>query len=399
MDNDNNRSNPTNAAFSSCLSAVGESTGHKLARLVQHPPSAITTSQTKAEKGEISVFGAERYFNMKPGDDNPRSIDHGLKKDHRFDLQNRKPKSRPGTPSITSEASWYSQNTLLPSLHRKPSQNMQKKVNGKIYFSGFICSRSCSDKKAINIHNNTEHGVIHGKEVRRKAIGHAPSSERSNREKSFPVPISSSLVQNLTAKSKLEEDQKIKEEEEPRNSLDVFGSHDMMINKGDIAMNLERKLSVLTWDAIPKSQKLSTTSAGTGGGEDEDMGSDASSDLFEIENLSTSEKPMFTRQASDGMSSCLTSTTKYEPSEASIEWGVVTASVADNLALNTGYDEKKLEENRKKIVDKEVPKSRPSGSLRCKSRKAVDVAETAYKTNEKAKSDSILQRQKLESSG
>lgn len=381
--NNNNRSNPTNAAFSSCLSTAGESTGHKLGRLIQHPPSAITTSQTKAEKGEISVFGAERYFNMKLGDDNPTSIDRGLKKDHHFDLQNRKPKSRPGTPSMTSEASWYNQTTLLPSLNKKPSQNMQKKVNGKIYFSGFICSRSCSDKKAINIHDNIEHGVIHGKEERRKAIGHAPSFERSNREK-----------------SKLEEDQKIKEEEEePRNSLEVFGSHDMMINKGDIAMNLERKLSVLTWDAIPKSQKLSTTSAGTGGGEDEDMGSDASSDLFEIENLSTSEKPTFTRQASDGMSSCLTSTTRYEPSEASIEWSVVTASVADNFSLNTGYDEKKLEENSKKKVGKEVPKSRPSGSLSCKSHKAVDVAETAHKTNEKAKSHSTLQRQRLDSSG
>lgn len=379
MDNDKNRTNPTNAAFSSSLSRAGESNGLKLARLVQHPLSAITaTSQTtpssicleraKAGKGEISVFGAERYFNMKLDDgcSTPRSVDchasnHGLKKD----LQNRKPRSRPGTPSVISEASWNSQATLFPSLHRKPPQNMQRKVNGKMHFSGFICSWSCSDKKAINIHNNIDqHGGIHGKDVGRKAIDHAPSFEESNREK-----ISSS-------KSKLEE-------EEPRNSLEVFGSHDMMI-KGDIAMNLERKLSVLTWDAIPKSQNLSTKSAGTGEGErEEDMqGSDASSDLFEIENISSSEKPLFIRQASDGMSSCLTSTTKYEPSEASIEWSVVTASAADNSSLNiTGYDEKKLEENNKK------PKSRPSGSLMisCKSHKAVSVAENAHKTNEKGK--------------
>lgn len=44
-----------------------------------------------------------------------------------------------------------------------------------------------------------------------------------------------------------------------------------------------------------------------------------SSNLFEIENLSGSENPMFTRQESDGMSSCMTSTTKYEPSETSID--------------------------------------------------------------------------------
>jgi hypothetical protein len=410
MDKHDNRTNPTNAAFSSYLSTAGES-GLKVARLVQHPPSAITTSQTtpssisleraKAEQGEISVFGAERYFNMKLDDHgSPRSIDshashHGLNKDHCVDrLQYSKPKSRPGTPSVISEGSWNSQATFLPCFQRKPSQNMQKKVNGKIHFSGFICSRSCSDKKGINIRNNIEHGRIHGKEVRRKAIDHAPSFERSNRsEKSFQVPISSSRVQNLTAKSKMEEEKTTKEEE-PRKSREVFGSHDAMINKGGIAMNLERKLSVLTWDAIPKSQNLSTTS-GTGCGEhEEDMGSDASSDLFEIENLSSSEKPLFNRQASDGMS------TKYEPSEASIEWSVVTASAADNFSLNTtAYDEKKLEGNNKKIVDKEVPKSRPRGSLiSCKSHKAVNVAETAHKTNEKAKSDSILQRQMLDSS-
>ncbi|GMY15640.1 protein PHYTOCHROME KINASE SUBSTRATE 3-like [Fagus crenata] len=412
MDTDNNS---TSLRRDSCVL--------KLANLVQHPPPTINSSQatpfpiclerTKAEEGEISVFGAERYFNMQLDDDNPRStIDseankHGLKKDNRNDLHYRRTKSRLVTPSVSSEASWNSQTALLRSSLRKPFQNMDKKLNGKIHFSGFICSWSCSDKKSI------EHEVIHGKEVRKKAIqfDHNPvildgrsnrfqprfqvkdelhgTSFEGSREKDFAFPILSCEVQNLTAKSQLEVEKT--KGEEPRISLEVFGSH--MIKKGDIAMNLERKVSMLTWDAIPKVQDFSTSSVT--GGVDEDMGSDSSSDLFEIENLSCTEKPLFTRQASDGMS--MTSTTKYEPSEASIEWSVVTASAADFSVVNASYDEKKLKVNTKlsgvsktkSIVDKDVQKSRPSGLLGCKSHKALNVVETAYRTNEKAKSVSV----------
>ncbi|KAJ0763480.1 putative protein PHYTOCHROME KINASE SUBSTRATE [Helianthus annuus] len=58
------------------------------------------------------------------------------------------------------------------------------------------------------------------------------------------------------------------------------------------------------------------------GGQD-DTGSDASSDLFEIENFSANEdyNSFLARQA--------TKNNEYAPSEASVEWSVVTASVAD----------------------------------------------------------------------
>lgn len=442
MDADNNsKSLSSTAAFSSKYSTDGDSCVLKLAKLVQHPPPAITSSQTtpfpvclgrnKSEEGEISVFGAERYFNMKLESGSLRTIvdsranKHGLKKDNRNDLHYRRPKSRPGTPNISSEASWNRQTTLLQSALRKPSQYMDKKVNENILFSGFICSWSCSDKKSIDIQkNNIEHEVKQGKEVRKKAIQfdlnpvildrrsnrfqprfqvkdelHGTSFERSDIEEDVSLPISSCRVQNLTDRSQLEVKKIIREE--PRMSLDVFGSH--MIQKDDIAMSLERKLSMLTWDAIPKVQDFSTSSFT--GGVHEDLGSDSSSDLFEIESLSSTVKPLFTRQASDGMSSCMTSTTKYEPSEASIEWSVVTASAADFSVANTGYDEKKLEVNTKlsgvaktkSIVEKDVQKGRPSGLLSCKSHKALNVVETAYRTNEKAKSESI-QHQRLDSS-
>lgn len=422
MDRKNNssNSNPAGASFSSYLSTAEESCVLKLAKLVHHhpPPHVITSShqntpspisleRAKSAEGEISVFGAERYFNMKLDDYDPRNVDsnaskHGLKKDYRVDLQRAKPKSRPGTPSVSSEASWNSQTALLPSSHRNQAQNMEKKVNRRKIFSGFICSMSCADKKSIYVHKKIDHGEVHGKEVRKKAIqvDHNPvifdgrrqskprfqakdelrgqNFDRPNREEYFAFPISNSGVQNLIAKSQLEEEKT--KEEDPRISLEVFGSH--MMKKGDIAMNLQRKMSMLTWDAIPKSQNLSNTSET--GGVNEDVESDASSDLFEIENLSGAEKPQFVRQASDGISSAM-----YEPSEASIEWSVVTASAAD-FSVNTGYDEKKLEESTKSPritskskMAKEMQRSRPSGLLGCNSQKAVKVAETAYRTNQK----------------
>ncbi|KAF5459745.1 hypothetical protein F2P56_019666 [Juglans regia] len=409
MDAEKRSANLSNAALSSFLGTAGEGSVLKVAKLMQHPfpatnpsrtaPSSRCVERTKTEEGEISVFGAERYFSMKLDEDSPRSIDslaskHGLKKDYCVDLLNRKAKSRTATPSLSSESSWNSQAALLPGFHRQPLQNTEKKVTRKMHFSGLICNRSCSVERSL------EHGGIHGIGIRKRAIQfdhnqvrqrfqvnddlHSPTFGRSNREKYFSFPISSAGVQNSTAKSQFKVE-KIKDEE-PRISLEVFGSH--IMNKSDIAMNLERKLSILTWDAIPKSKKFSTTS----GTEvvHGDMGSDASSDLFEIENLSGSENPVFTRQESDGMSSCITSTTKYEPSETSIDWSVVTASAA-GFSANTAFDEKRPEESNnihglaktKSIVDKVVRKSRPSGLLGCKSQKAVSIAETAYRANER----------------
>ncbi|MCI01260.1 protein PHYTOCHROME KINASE SUBSTRATE 1, partial [Trifolium medium] len=62
--------------------------------------------------------------------------------------------------------------------------------------------------------------------------------------------------------------------------------------------------------------------------DNDDAASDASSDLFEIESLKgKSSNNFLTRQTSDAASSCV-SPNNYAPSEASIEWSVVTASAA-----------------------------------------------------------------------
>ena len=156
---------------------------------------------------------------------------------------------------------------------------------------------------------------------------------------------------------------------------------------------MERKLSVLTWDAIPAkpynnkvSPKASRPGSGRSGAGHEDMDSDASSDLFEIENITagTMRRP----SDQDTLSRCGTPNNNlyghigdYEPSETSIEWSVVTASAAADLGLD--YDEKKLAANaRPPTGQKPAPRRRPnSGILGCNSQKSVSVAETAHKTS------------------
>uniref|UniRef100_A0A6N2LX57 Protein PHYTOCHROME KINASE SUBSTRATE 1-like n=1 Tax=Salix viminalis TaxID=40686 RepID=A0A6N2LX57_SALVM len=403
------RSDLREASFSSYLTHREDNFVLKLTdQSVQFTPPAnrVTSSQeislppsserTKADEGEISVFGAERYFNMKLDDDSPRITDNinagkcVREKEYPVDLQQMRPKSRLGTPSVTSEASWNSQAALIPNSLRNSSPTRHQKVNERWFLSGFPCSGSCSDKKSVDTDKDTCRRGVHGKELRKESartpIGleearkqsqsrsnqvkdefHSPSFKRSNigskRRDYFVLPCVNSGVQNLDFKG----GEKKIIEDDPRKSLEVFGSH--LLKREDIALNLERKLSVLTWDAIPKAPNFPTTS--TSSQMYEDIESDGSSDL------------------------CMTPTSRcYEPSESSIEWSVVTASAAGFSAVSVDYDEKILAGNSKinpGLASTAPRKSRPNGLLGCKNQKAVDVAEAAYKRNDKAKSHHLQQ--------
>ncbi|KAK9925999.1 hypothetical protein M0R45_023255 [Rubus argutus] len=348
--NNNNKSIHTrDASFSSYLRGAE---GNLVLK-----PHALNLSEKTDQEGEISVFGAERYFSMMLEDDTPRVlVDYNNTSRACRQNQKQTKTSRPGTPSTCSEASWNSQTAFLPSRRRNHSQNKKKKkVNGKKIFSGFSCNGSCSDQKSIHVHevNVGRGGRNPARDFRKKSFGydHNPVKQSQPRFKAKDhellhhyASFEGSQKQdhfafaNFATKEKKKAKQKEEEEEEPRKSLEVFGSQ-MMKGGGDIvAINLERRLPMLSWDAIPKAQSLSITS-GNSEMIDEDTESDASSDLFEIENLpGTSQPLMFTKQACDGMS--MASTSKYESTETSIDWSVVTASVIS--AAVSDCDEKKL---------------------------------------------------------
>lgn len=441
MDSGKNINNLGEVSFSCYLGTAEEKYIQKITESVQYPhhsitsspdlPSLITLERSKSGDGEIGVFEAQKYYNMRL-DDGPVIIDtatihdHGYRKGNQVELLRVKTKSRPGTPSVTSEASWNSQTALLPTYQRSlpQAQSKPKRVHGKSgLFSGFSCHGSCTDKKSVYVSPNVEHAeTVQGRDHRKEATQivlspnmldggklkprlkvkdefHKPSHEKtrssitsveSNKEEIVAIPVANSAVKNLAIKRQLAKD-RIIEEEESRKSLEVFGSH--TLKKGVIEMNLDRKLSMLSWDAIPKTLKHPTSSLRSQVYEDID--SDGSSDLFEIENISGSGQALFTGGTCDGVSGCM-SPTPYARSETSIEWSVATASAADFSAI-LDYDGSKLTENfnaspdaiqvakTKFMVEKDSQSGGSGKLLSCKSHKAVRVAENAYRTSEKAK--------------
>ncbi|KAK6920845.1 hypothetical protein RJ641_014523 [Dillenia turbinata] len=425
MESEIHKTPQRDASFSFYLKKDEDNFVRKLAESIQSSFPTSTSPQetppvsfgrTKLVENEISVFSAEKYFKEDMLEETQKVAKDGvrnrrIKKADQLDPHGMKPKAEPRIPSAFSEASWNSQTALLPSLRRIPSQRRQKSVNSKMFFSSFGCNGSCSDKKSVDVDRTSESGrMADERGARKEAIqldqnpatmdamklsktSHLVNGENQNQSfrrisiglnnDYLAFPLGKPGLEKLTVGRKLEEEE---EREAPRKSLEVFGSP--KLKKGGIAANLERKLSVLTWDAIPKAQSIppSAPSEAT----HDDVASDASSDLFEIENLPGSS-PFLTRQTSD--SSCITPI--YAPSEASIEWSVVTASAA-NFSTLSDCDEslpldnikttreivstatsKRTSTTAKTRIGKEALQIRPTGLLGCRSHKAVRVAENA----------------------
>uniref|UniRef100_A0A2C9UJT3 Uncharacterized protein n=1 Tax=Manihot esculenta TaxID=3983 RepID=A0A2C9UJT3_MANES len=366
------------------LTAVQQNYVLKLTETAEFPtPDIISTQETSIQKnsektkpgeGEITVFGAEEYFNMKLDDESAGNTDANGGKYPHEKIENG------------------------DELHLSRPKSRKKRVNGRWFFPGFACNGSCFHGKSVYLDKSIPHGdlqvagdpiMLEGAKQSRSRLPvkdefRRPSLEKtstgSNGEDCLVLSTVNSAVQNLVVKGQKQKSL----EEDPRKSLDVFGSH--MVKREDIVSNLERKLSVLTWDAIPfpKARNLPTTSASSQVYEEAE--SDASSDLFEIENISCSTQPPFRKQTSDGLSGCMTPPSRYEPSETSIEWSVVTASAADFSAVSDYHEKKPAEISIKSAGLTSSPRTRrPKSLLGCTNEKAIEVAESAYKRNEKTK--------------
>lgn len=428
------------ASFAVYVNEAKDSFTKKLSEPDQLPSSGIIPDEDSlvipvhpgkivSKDAEIGVFGAEKYFNMSIDDKEsisttPRLMDDyarklGFKQADHVDPCYGGTKVRSGTPSISSESSWGSQPAFLRSFQRGLSHGRQssRASDHRGFLAGLSCNKSCADWKWIHV---SERGAQR-EEVAAQSNGTVPlgGSERklpsqsqthshpwiasqsrdkfqsssfegsrsgSKRIEPFAFPV---LHSNAPKELLLNRPFKIgilpKGVEEPRISLEVFSSKPRKRADNVVEMNLERKLSMLTWDAIPRAQVLKSPSR-----MDEDMGSEVSSELFEIENISgTGTIPP---------SMC------YEPSEASIEWSVMTASAADFSVLSE-YDEKEvipgtnhiLTDNKRpdfirSLDHKEVHRSRTSGLLGCKSHKAVQIAETTHKMGEQPRTPRSLLR-------
>lgn len=344
----------------------------------------LTRGISNSSSTVISPVDTPRLINLGTSMNNEASK-YGLEKERSVELHQPDQNFRPKTSSITSEPSSLNcQSALLRLLCRKPSQRKHKKGLGTRLFPIFGCEGpfvSCVGKKAVSINERVdpELGVLHGIQQ---------SQPGSKKVEQLTVPVLNSGIEIVKVKEQFEGKKIV--QDDPRNSIEVFGS--VMTQKGDIAVNMERKLSILRWDAIPKSQSLVTTTFGSSTMCD-DIASDASSDLFEIENISGTGYPVLSRQESCNMPSCMSPTTQYAPSEASIEWSVVTASAADFSSVVSEYEGKIVSitgdtiskratnktTNHKDSGIKEAPKNGPNRLLGCRIHKTVRVAESTYK--------------------
>ncbi|KAK8694962.1 hypothetical protein V6N13_072505 [Hibiscus sabdariffa] len=282
----------------------------------QHPHSDM-------EEGEISVFGAEKYFNMELDDACPRFYNKYSTQIHQHQM----------TPTAGSETSWTSQSVWLPSFMRDRFRSVNKQ--------------------------NVHHG--------RKDYSNEPiqiDHRYMNMNRMKPVQAKFQVKNEFNTQSFETRF------DNPGKSEQVLGSSAM--NKVEIGKSLEKKLCMLTWDAIPRAPTISSIYKSRYPEDDDET--EGSSDLFEIGGQASE---------SDGMSSCMM--TPYAPSETSIEWSVVTASAAD-CSFVSGYDDETISAKRIRApaskaagTAKEAQRSRAGGLLGCRKHKAVMVAESAYR--------------------
>ncbi|CAN0901647.1 Protein PHYTOCHROME KINASE SUBSTRATE 1 [Linum grandiflorum] len=321
------------------------------------------THSKPLESEQIGVFRAEKYFNMRLEDArrSPRIIDtitgKYVKESDAVDVRKMRKQVGRIIPSVSSEASWSSQSALL------------KRSSKSSFFHGFSCKGSCSDKKSIQ--NIDVHG---GRKQAVEEVAHNAAKWEAARK----VQSSSSRFQNPNGIQR----KKAPLVEEGRKSLEVFGSQSMK-KEDNISVDLQRKLSVLTWDAIPNPTQQANKLTKPDNSLDE-VASDASSDLFEIETASGS-----TRVFTNYKKSCEEG--GYEPSEASVEWSVVTASAA--AATDFSFAS---ECAASQVTGNSVPpkgKTKYNGILlSCKSHEAVDVADAAQQHKGKQFSGISVQR-------
>lgn len=442
-----NRTSTTDASLTSYPSNHGESS-RSLSPIIHTSTQDEHKhlGRKKEEDEEIGIFGAEKYFNGVIDRESPRIGSTGARKYHykkeheQANLDHVKTKLQSaGTPSIRSESSWHSQSALLQSGLRNPNYKKKKKnkLHGKNFFSNLGCNYcSCSDKYAVDIDedageisfkkSNANFGTIHGKSstispiktglvhdlVDAEQINKPPLDSRVLKEEmimntskrmdklGFSVPSSKPGVGNLALKIPFQEDGLEDLDQKMRKSLEVFGSP--VMEQGNRSLGLERKLTMLSWDIAPRADEIEFNANCAGIYNDSE--SDASSDLFEIESLSakSTNNPFLARLPSDDTTSgCVTPTTCYAPSEASIEWSVITASAADYSAMSDSEEQRSAihvsspmktaqiatattTDVAKTTTNKEIQRRRASNILLgCKSHKAVRIAGDAYRANDK----------------
>ncbi|KAF5750349.1 hypothetical protein HS088_TW03G00685 [Tripterygium wilfordii] len=403
------------------------------------------------DDSEISIFDAQEYFNENNVND-PKPTKKvspingvNLKRSPEVPRLSSAPSSVDGyrnyrvrsfnaTPTASSEASWNSQTGLLSnppgaiavSIRNPPSTDKKTGSSAKWIFRRKC---PCSGKKSVQVeeHINPSEPKItipRLKEtctskprtdspiensalrilgaprredipsVRRISAENHFASNLTKHERilpsgrafndggsgfTFPILSHQKLVLNGSDTPPLDQDP-------PRESLEVFRPKDELVSTTVSGIITRRSF---TFPTSPKSRMVPT---------DDDMASDASSDLFEIESFSTqtTSYPTCTRRDSledastfnlrsrflqlhrsldEPMTPSLAPTECYEPSEVSIDWSVTTAEGFDKASV-TNFSVTASEAEEMTWRERNSGgggKKKAGGLLSCRCEKAVNV--------------------------
>lgn len=192
------------------------------------------------EDREIDVFQTEKYSNIDDGDENKHDPHGKTINNHVHD---------------SSDLSWaQGKETSEESISYRMRKNRASKKQS--IFSRFSCKGLCSDSESVRVSESVHMKGMVKTHIAEKNQNKLRSliSERTEEQEQFEFPVLCSG-------------------EEPRNSIEAFGS---------VAA---RKMTMVTWDAIPEADK-SVVSLRTDSGREYETESYASSDLFEIDNIS-----------------------------------------------------------------------------------------------------------------
>lgn len=333
----------------------------------------LTMGRKYIEEGELGIFSAEKYFSGRMDEIDMTSVSKNPQKQHpnkegKIDLPRPKKSFKSSTPSTCSEASWNSRSALL---YKDPSSTMQRQMTGgRNFFSSFGCT--CVGKKAIVIDEMVGKNTnsTHCKKIfdlREEPIFiHEPAvvgqtqtrtilpGKKQNRVElqmngtrddmgNFAFPVLNPAMGNLNSLQQFVE-------ENARPSLEVFGGPHHSINEG-MGSNLHRSLTALNSNGAPGPIEDVRASSGAMDGDD-DVGSESSSDLFEIESLSNQDHlTFFHPKASDG----------YGPKPNQDAWIKMAGTTTTTNEA----------------------RRQPGSLLSCKSAKAVNVVANVHRVPEK----------------
>ncbi|XP_061358595.1 protein PHYTOCHROME KINASE SUBSTRATE 1-like [Gastrolobium bilobum] len=398
-ENNNNHHHLGDAIFSPYLNSkewtiVGklDESSQKLSPFISNRKSPLHQGEKMEDSGEIGVFGADKYFNgvevETPRAANIAATKYLHQRDELIAVETRKCKVQYGTPSVRSESTCNSQSALLQRELRNASKNRKDKVRAKSFFR---CS--CSDKNSVDVndhegeisfHKAATYGAVHGKTTPKTLFNaglDANHTVKINKPNAGLLINEDVYFQNEEKLSLVKMQHQQEEEEKARQSLEVFGSP-ILKNKSK-SLSLDKRLTIPSRDAAFKMEEIDSNY--------NDAASDASSDLFEIESLKGKSNSILVKQTSDAASGCVSSPNCYAPSEASIEWSVVTASAAvlsdceeqmSEVTIRSPIRTSFTSSNGKTKARKEMQRRGPSILLGCKSHKAVGVAGDAFITYE-----------------